>query len=176
MNVLPLFGAYLKHYRSERGLTLRRIAEAVGVDPSYLSRLERGDIANPSEEILEGLASVLQTSKDEAYLAAGRITPELAGILEQGLPFTTQQAANLLEMLREHLGPLFNQLEGKPLADLIAPTDAETMGHINSAMSHVAELVQAMEQGKISEKQFEHVTETIRQLKLSLLTRHSETP
>lgn len=175
---MPLFGSYLKHWRGERGFTLRRMAESLQVDPSYLSRLERGDIASPSDDVLDRLPQVLEKSREEIYLAAGRITPELAEILELGLPFAVESAAAPLVMLQEKLTPQFAELHGRPLHELVSQPDQVTMMHINAAMMHIAELVDAMDQGRINAKQFEHIAEVVRQLKLSVLASgaNTETP
>lgn len=168
---MPLFGAYLKHYRTEKGLSLRRIAEEVGVDPSIMSRLERGEVATPSDDVLKKLPELLGRPEAEVYLAAGRITPGLADVLEQGLPLTTLQAAKALAMLEEQLRPHLAELGDTPLSDLLTPVDQATAARIAEAMTHIAEIVQAMEQGKISATQFEHIAESIKHLKLSHVAR-----
>lgn len=166
---MPLFSTYLSHYRNEKGLSLRRIAEQIQVDPSYMSRLERGEIATPSDEILRNLAAVLERPLAEVYMAAGRMTPALAELLEQGFPLTVQQASKTLGMLEEQLQAQFADLGGRPLSDLMSPMDAETMTNINEAMMYIAEMVQGMENGVISQGQFRHIADTIKHLKLSHL-------
>ncbi|HYF95145.1 MAG TPA: helix-turn-helix transcriptional regulator [Symbiobacteriaceae bacterium] len=175
---MPLFGAYLKHVRSEAGLTLRSIAQSLSVDPSYMSRLERGEVANPADEILDKLPDVLNRPREEVYLAAGRITPEFSAVLEQGIPYTLTEAAPMLAMISDQFGGMYVQLGGLYLESMFNPSDAEAMARIHSVITHVAELVQAMEKGRISQQQFDHVTETIKQVKLALLSAavQSETP
>lgn len=46
----PRAARLLKQARTRRGLTLRRAAREVGVNPGYLSRLERG-LRRPSIEV-----------------------------------------------------------------------------------------------------------------------------
>ena len=45
------FGELVKLMRSEIGMTQRQLAEAVGMDNSYLSRIERGTYGPPSRQV-----------------------------------------------------------------------------------------------------------------------------
>jgi transcriptional regulator with XRE-family HTH domain len=53
-------------------MTLRQTATAVGVSASYLSDIENGR-KTPSEEVVLGLAKVLDLDSDDLLAAAGRI-------------------------------------------------------------------------------------------------------
>lgn len=47
---IPGFGAYLRGFRTERGLTLREVAAAVGMDQAHLSKAELGQrLPTPSQ-------------------------------------------------------------------------------------------------------------------------------
>jgi transcriptional regulator with XRE-family HTH domain len=75
-------GVLLQHLRSERGLSLRELAQLSGVDHAYIYRLETGAKEAPSEEVLSKLIRALKAGKREAdmlrYLAAHTETdPEL---------------------------------------------------------------------------------------------------
>ena len=50
------FGELLKKARKHTWLTQKELGEKVGVDDSYISRLERGVYQPPSREVAEGLA------------------------------------------------------------------------------------------------------------------------
>lgn len=54
----PAFGAEMRALRKVRGLTLKTLSEATGSSLSYLSMIER-DAANPSTDVLSGIADVL---------------------------------------------------------------------------------------------------------------------
>ena len=45
----------IRQARSDRGLTLRKVADAVGTDPGNLSRIERGE-QSPGLELARGLS------------------------------------------------------------------------------------------------------------------------
>lgn len=54
----PSFGAEMRELRKVRGLTLKTLSEGTGISLSYLSLIER-DAANPSTEVLTGIAKAL---------------------------------------------------------------------------------------------------------------------
>jgi len=49
----------LKRLRLRKGLSIRALADSVGIDPTYLSKLERGQLPPPSAGILGALAGVI---------------------------------------------------------------------------------------------------------------------
>ena len=53
------FGQYLKTKRENKGITLRSFAEQVGVAPSYVSDIEKGN-RNPPEKYFEKIIEVLE--------------------------------------------------------------------------------------------------------------------
>jgi len=66
-------GFLLQRLREQRGLSLRELAQLAGIDHAYIYRLEAGEKASPSEEILTKLSRALKVGKREAdilrYLA-----------------------------------------------------------------------------------------------------------
>ncbi len=69
----PGFGLLLQSLREERRLSLRELAQLSDVDHAYIYRLENGDKASPSEDVLLKLTRALKAGKREAdmlrYLA-----------------------------------------------------------------------------------------------------------
>lgn len=61
-------GGRLRAARASRGLSLRSLADQVGVSPSLISQVERG-LANPSVNTLYALARELEISLDELLFA-----------------------------------------------------------------------------------------------------------
>ncbi|RPJ97238.1 XRE family transcriptional regulator [Rummeliibacillus sp. TYF005] len=51
--------------RKELGWTREQLGEKLGVSPSYIWRLERGDRNNPSTKILMGLCALFNISPNE---------------------------------------------------------------------------------------------------------------
>ena len=76
-----MFGEELRKIRGVRQyedpqFSLRYVAEQIGITPSYLSKIERGVVPPPNNEILTDLADLLQVSHDFLYMLAGRIRDE----------------------------------------------------------------------------------------------------
>jgi transcriptional regulator with XRE-family HTH domain len=82
MTVNKKFGTKLRELRKDAGLTLRELADSVGVNFSYLSKIENGVLPPPSERVIERLARVLNFDKDELLSLAGIIPPDIAEILK----------------------------------------------------------------------------------------------
>src|SRR6476620_303997 len=68
-------GDYLREQRTEARLSLRQLAEQVGVSNPYLSQIERG-LRRPSAEVLQQLAKALRISAEQLYVRAGIVSPE----------------------------------------------------------------------------------------------------
>ena len=64
------FGTYIREARlrlqeeDRRTYSLRQVAERVGIEPSYLSKIERGIFPPPSEETIVLIAQELHEDKD----------------------------------------------------------------------------------------------------------------
>lgn len=57
--------------------SLRRIALAAGLEPSFLSKIERGIVPPPSEAKIKALAQVLGEDADVLLAMAGKISTDL---------------------------------------------------------------------------------------------------
>ena len=75
------FGARLRQLRKQAGLTQRELAERVGVDFSYLSKIESGAVPPPSEKVISRLAEALNAKRDELVTLAGKIPSDIAKAL-----------------------------------------------------------------------------------------------
>ncbi len=76
------FGARLRELRIKARLTQRELAGKVKVDFTYLSKIENGVLAPPSEKVILRLAEVLNADKDELITLAGRIPADIAQMLK----------------------------------------------------------------------------------------------
>ena len=63
--------------------SLRRVAERVGVEPSYLSKVERGLAAPPSEDTLRRLAGELSLDADVVLAFAGKVSSDLQAVIRK---------------------------------------------------------------------------------------------
>jgi transcriptional regulator with XRE-family HTH domain len=68
------FAALLRRYRERADLSCNELARAVGVDPSYISRLERGEREPPRRRVVDGLSAALRldlVDQDRILVSAG---------------------------------------------------------------------------------------------------------
>lgn len=69
--------------KTKEGFSLRKVAEEVGISPSYLSRLEKGEYTAPSENILRNLAWYLKLEFAELSALGDGIPDELALLIRK---------------------------------------------------------------------------------------------
>jgi len=73
------FGAKLRELRQNKGMTLRALAEAAGVDFTYLSKIENDRLDySPGVETIRDLAQALKVDAMELLQLANKLPPELA--------------------------------------------------------------------------------------------------
>ena len=76
------FGEYIRKRRDglkarDRTFSVRQVAHRIGVEPAYLSKIERGDVAPPSEEKVRALALELGEDPDVLLAMAGKVSSDL---------------------------------------------------------------------------------------------------
>lgn len=82
------FGKYVRSRRESmnverRSYSLRQVAQRVGFEPSYLSKVERSETAPPSEEKIIRLAKVLEEDPDVLLAMAGKVSEELQAVIRK---------------------------------------------------------------------------------------------
>ena len=82
------FGNYVRELREERRETdrsysVRQVAGRIGIQPSYLSKVERGEVAPPSEATIKRLAEDLGEDPDVMLALAGKVSQELQEIIRK---------------------------------------------------------------------------------------------
>jgi len=68
------FGSALRALRLEKDYSQRELADRAGIDYTYLSKIERGRVAPPSEEVIEKLARHLDADPEELKTLAGKFS------------------------------------------------------------------------------------------------------
>ncbi len=86
--IMNEFGAYLRQLREERmqedrRFSVRQVASRIEVEPSYLSKVERGETPPPSEEKIKRLAEELGTDPDVLLALAGKVSSDLMAVIRQ---------------------------------------------------------------------------------------------
>ncbi len=96
------FGTYVRERREElrrkdRGYSVRKVAATIGVEPSYLSKIERGDQPPPSEAKIAALAEVLGEDPDLLLAMAGKVSSDL----QEAIRRRPQLFAQLIRQLKD---------------------------------------------------------------------------
>jgi HTH-type transcriptional regulator, competence development regulator len=76
------FGSLVRREREAREIGLREMAKKIGVSPTYLSKVERGEFPPPAEERVKAIAEILGRDPDELLALAGRVASELTDIIK----------------------------------------------------------------------------------------------
>ena len=80
------YGAYVRQAReqrreSDRSYSLRQVALRIGVEPAYLSKIERDQVAPPSEATTRKLAAELGEDPDVLLAMSGKVSTDLKDII-----------------------------------------------------------------------------------------------
>jgi transcriptional regulator with XRE-family HTH domain len=76
------FGEFVRERRerlreADPDFSVRRVAQRIGVEPSYLSKVERDEVAPPSEATIVRLAEALDADPDVLLALAGKVSSDL---------------------------------------------------------------------------------------------------
>ena len=83
--------------RGDRQFSLRQVAFRIGIEPAYLSKIERGDVSPPSEATTVRLARELGEDPDVLLAIAGKVSGDLQAIIRR----RPKLFAELIRQLRE---------------------------------------------------------------------------
>ena len=96
------FGQHIRSIREglrkeDRQYSLRQVAQRIGIEPAYLSKIERGDFPPPSEATTLALAGELGEDPDVLLAMAGKVSKELQEIIRK----RPKLFAELIRQLKE---------------------------------------------------------------------------
>jgi transcriptional regulator with XRE-family HTH domain len=99
------FSNFLRQHREslqkkDSSYSLRKVAGRIGVQPSYLSKIERG-LENPSEELVLKLAKEYSQNEDVLLAMAGKVSSRLQKIIMKN-PVAFANLLSSLENSTEH--------------------------------------------------------------------------
>ena len=109
------FGDRMRKLRGERGVTLKAMAEAIGVSPAYLSALEHGKRGRPGWHLIQRVNAFFNIIWDDAeeVVRLARLSHPRIAIDTGGLdPRATEFVNRLAEVI--------DTLDGKTLDELLA--------------------------------------------------------
>ena len=98
-------GGYIRRQRELQKLSLRQLADLVGISNHYLSQIERG-LREPSEKVLDAIARSLELSAEGLYEQGGRRRgeeddeeePAVVAAIRADRTLTARQRQALLEV------------------------------------------------------------------------------
>jgi len=98
-------GEYIRRQRELQELSLRQLADLVGISNPYLSQIERG-LREPSEKVLDAIARSLELSAEGLYEQGGRRhgeeddeeAPAVVAAIRADRSLTARQRQALLEV------------------------------------------------------------------------------
>ena len=96
------FGSYIREKRErlhadDKSKSLQQVAIAIGVEPAFLSKVERDIVSPPSEGKVIALAEVLNEDPDLLLAMAGKVSSDLLAIVKA----RPQLIGELLRELKE---------------------------------------------------------------------------
>ena len=82
------FGKFVRERRTikaaeNRAFSVRQLAHRVGIEPSYLSKIERGEQPPPGEETIHRIAKELGEDPDALLALAGKVSSDLTKIIRE---------------------------------------------------------------------------------------------
>jgi transcriptional regulator with XRE-family HTH domain len=86
MEVSSEFGGLVRQRREELRVespqfSVRKVAGRIGIEPAYLSKIERAEMPPPSEETIRKIAVDLKLDADVLLAMAGKVSADLRGII-----------------------------------------------------------------------------------------------
>ena len=109
------FGIYARQVRERRReanlrYSIRQTAQRIGVEPGYLSRIERGETPPPSEAMVRRLAEDLGEDTDLLLAMAGKIARDIREIIIQRPIIFAELIRSLGEVSDEELAILVRKI------------------------------------------------------------------
>ena len=77
------FADLIQHKRKLMGISQRQVAFKVGIQPTYLSKIERREFNAPSEQIIKALSEVLKLDFCKLMALAGKIPQDVVDYLTE---------------------------------------------------------------------------------------------
>lgn len=81
-----LFGQHVRETREalragDKRYSVRQVAQRIGIEPAYLSKIERGEVAPPSESTIRRLSTDIAQDPDVLLAMAGKVSTDLQDII-----------------------------------------------------------------------------------------------
>lgn len=73
----------LKELRKEHKVSQRKLADMIGIDFTYISKIESGSMAPPAEDKILRIAEIFDVDSDRLLIAANKIPSELQKVITE---------------------------------------------------------------------------------------------
>jgi transcriptional regulator with XRE-family HTH domain len=114
------FGQTIRRMRADRGISQKKMADAIGVSAAYLSALEHGHRGQPSWELLQRVIGFFNVIWDEAEelqrlasLSHPRVTIDTAGLSPEATALANRLSDRIGDLDSEQISALQALLEDK---------------------------------------------------------------
>jgi transcriptional regulator with XRE-family HTH domain len=114
------FGERLRQLREQRGVTLKDMAESLGVSAAYLSALEHGKRGRPSWRLVQGIIAYFNIIWDDAEELANlarishpKITIDTAGLSPAATELANRLSQDIGRLEDEKIQSLLSLLDKK---------------------------------------------------------------
>lgn len=77
------FGQKMRKLREAKGISLRSFADRVDLSPTFISKVERGEFAPPTEERIKAIARELDEDVDDLLALADKVPSDLNQIIRE---------------------------------------------------------------------------------------------
>lgn len=88
VNRMSEFGELLKALRKEKKITQRRLAELIGIDFTYISKIENGSMEPPAEDKIINMAKVFDMDSNELLIVAKKVPSDFQKIITENTNVT----------------------------------------------------------------------------------------
>ena len=113
------FGEFLRRSRLEKqaddpAFSVRQLARRVGIEPSYLSKIERNQEAPPGEATVRRIAEALGQDTDTLLALAGKVPADLVAIIQERPAVVAELLRSVRRMPAKQVSKISKQIrEGK---------------------------------------------------------------
>ena len=112
------FGERMRKLRQERGITLREMAEGVGVSSAYISALEHGKRGRPGWSLIQRIIAYFNIIWDEAedvvrlaHISHPRITIDTSGLSPKATELANRLADDVTRLDQRSIAEMLAILE-----------------------------------------------------------------
>jgi transcriptional regulator with XRE-family HTH domain len=116
------FGEKLRQLRSARGISLKAMANALGVSPAYLSALEHGHRGKPTWSLVQHIIAYFNIIWDEAdelkllaQISNPRVTVDTSGLCPQATAFANRLAKEIAFLRETDIAAIMHILDNRRL-------------------------------------------------------------